>query len=853
MTSAEEILDLANADPRSGMEAGRRMLEDTEIGLEERALVLRAMSTASRLLGDIDRAIEFADEARDSARRVGDSKEQLLATLIKVSHMSAAGRTEEALELIDESEHLADTAYLWARSSYQRGVTLMMMGETPGAIEAFEQALPALRDASDPLMVRSALQGLGSLRVATGDLEEAERDLTEALQIAIERDEQPSISGIEQHLGRLAAYRGDITDALALLRDGDEIYMRLTGSTAPQHVTRCEVLLSAGLSREAHSLAREIAARNRAIGDSEHLAEALLVAARAALQSGDVEGARDTAEEAAGLFWRQERPGLAVQARRIVLAARYELEGPSHDLLQAAADIARQLESERLLVSAAQARLLIGRVAIGLGDEPRALEALGPVSEVTAGPVELRIQSRLAKALFRQIRGDRRGADAAARAGLRLLDEYQRALGATDLRMGLEQHGAELGSIGLGLAIDSGRPRRVLRWMELTRARALRYRPVIPEGDDEVQAALARLRYVESELRQSDYRDGFVLQRERRRLQEEVRAADRRHRATATSDVRFDVPSLIRELGDRTLYEIGVHDGRLLGVLVQQGRTRMVELGEQASVMRELGHLRFGMRRAALRVRPFDARSLQALDEALFSDLSFEADRLVVVPPPGLMAVPWSALPSVEGVSVTVSPSAEIWWRARQRQADSESVVVVGGPDLENAASEVDAVGALYEGATVLPPGTGVGEVRTALAGPRIAHIASHATFQVENPMFSSLRLGDGDLNVYDIERLGDPPQIVVLSACDSGYTESAVGDELAGLTSALLSMGTCSIVASVGLVPDTQATSELMVAFHKGLIAGLEPAPALARAQSSMLDDPDRFVAAASFVCVGG
>ena len=92
----------------------------------------------------------------------------------------------------------------------------------------------------------------------------------------------------------------------------------------------------------------------------------------------------------------------------------------------------------------------------------------------------------------------------------------------------------------------------------------------------------------------------------------------------------------------------------------------------------------------------------------------------------------------------------------------------------------------------------------------------------------------------------------MVLSACDSGYTEARAGDELAGLTSALLSMGSRSVVASVGLVPDAAATADLMVSFHRGLIEGLEPARALSRAQSEMFDDPETFVAAASFICVG-
>jgi CHAT domain-containing protein len=142
--------------------------------------------------------------------------------------------------------------------------------------------------------------------------------------------------------------------------------------------------------------------------------------------------------------------------------------------------------------------------------------------------------------------------------------------------------------------------------------------------------------------------------------------------------------------------------------------------------------------------------------------------------------------------------------------------------------------------------------VRDAIEGASLAHIACHATFQSENPMFSSLRLGDGDLNVYDIERLKAPPSTVVLSACDSGYTETREGIELAGLTSALLSMGSRSVVASVGLVPDAAATSDLMVDFHRNMIEGLDPARALSRAQSAAFEDPGRFVAAASFVCVG-
>lgn len=503
------------------------------------------------------------------------------------------------------------------------------------------------------------------------------------------------------------------------------------------------------------------------------------------------------------------------------------------------------------MVATSQASLLAGRISLALGEKAEAYRLLDAVAGASAGPVELRLQARLARALQRLARGDRRGAAMAAWSGLRLIEDYQQALGATDLRMGLERQGAELGEIGLGLAIDSRRPRRILEWMERTRARALRYRPVTPEGDDETSRLLAELRRVESDARTSDgLGDRDLLQR-RRALQEAIKRRDRANRKAVGHDSSFSTPKVLDQLGDRSLFEIAEHDGALCGVLVRRGRARIIDLGEAAPAVAELARVRFGMRRAARLKREFDGTSLARLDEMLLGKVRVGGD-LVVVPPPWLMAVPWSVLPRLADVTVTVSPSAEIWWRSARSSGSGGAVVVAGGPDLTMATEEVETVAGLYEGAKVFPPGATVDEVRTAIEAASVAHIASHATFRVDNPMFSSLRLGDGDLNVYDIERLHIPPEKVVLSACDSGYSDARSGEELAGLTSALLSMGTRSVVASIGLVPDSAATSRLMVEFHRRLADGAQPPRALAEARSTTIDDPEGFVAAASFVCVG-
>ena len=848
--TVHQVLQLATSDPHRALElAGSLDGDEAALPPVERATLYRARSVANRVLGDFQNAFDLAELALAIAREADDGEQQLLAIVTMVGPMVVLGHSSEAVALLDGAVDLATTAYLRARLSYQRGVVWGMKGEPLRAIEEFDAALPAFREAADPEMVLGALRGRGLYRLAIGDLRRAREDLEEGLAIAVDRNEEVIVSGIKHSLGLLASYRGDITEALRLLLECDEIYMRLTGSPVPQHVARSDVLLSAGLFREAYELAHAIAEHHRAHGDPEHLANALLVAANAALLAGELQHAFATAEEAVTQFELHERPLDAVEARRIVIEARYHLEGASRELLDSATEVAATLESQRQLVATAQARLLAARIATDLGDVDEAVSWLEPMSRIGTGPVELRVHARVATARLRRLRGDKRGADAAARSGLRLIDDYQSALGATDLRMGMERHGVELGDIGLDLALGSGNPRRILRWMERTRARALRHQPVVVP-DDEIRDALGRLRQIEAALRERQ--DDSRLQRERRALQEEIRNAHRLRRSEVRPAHEFDLEALVKALGDRSLLEIAFHDGRLLAVHVSAGRMRRMEMGEAEPAVRELAHVRFAMRRAARLGRAFDLGELEALSGLLLGSIRLDGEELILVPPPRLMAAPWAVLPNLGDKVVTVSPSAEMWWRSHRAEWRGDGVVIAGGPDLEMAESEVSAVAGLYPESVVLPPGSTVEGLKEALGGVSLAHIATHATFNSENPMFSSLRLGDGDLNVYDIERVKPPPATVVLSACDSGYTETRAGLELAGLTSALLSMGTRSVVASIGLVPDSPATSDLMVRFHRRLASGISPSRALAETQAETFDDATAFVAAASFVCVG-
>jgi CHAT domain-containing protein len=91
----------------------------------------------------------------------------------------------------------------------------------------------------------------------------------------------------------------------------------------------------------------------------------------------------------------------------------------------------------------------------------------------------------------------------------------------------------------------------------------------------------------------------------------------------------------------------------------------------------------------------------------------------------------------------------------------------------------------------------------------------------------------------------------LVLPACDSGQLTAVGSDDLLGLATALLPLGTAGIVASL-LPVDDAATVAVMLEMHEGLRAGATLAAALHRGRRAVDDDPVHRATACSFVAIG-
>ena len=117
--------------------------------------------------------------------------------------------------------------------------------------------------------------------------------------------------------------------------------------------------------------------------------------------------------------------------------------------------------------------------------------------------------------------------------------------------------------------------------------------------------------------------------------------------------------------------------------------------------------------------------------------------------------------------------------------------------------------------------------------------------------MLSALSMHDGPLTVYDFEQLRRAPYRLVLSSCDSGVLAPAGANELLGLVSSLLPLGTAGIIAAVVPLND-RAVVPVMVSLHKQLRAGRTFAESMCAIRCGPHADPAQQAAALSLVALG-
>ena len=190
---------------------------------------------------------------------------------------------------------------------------------------------------------------------------------------------------------------------------------------------------------------------------------------------------------------------------------------------------------------------------------------------------------------------------------------------------------------------------------------------------------------------------------------------------------------------------------------------------------------------------------------------------------------------------LTVIPSASYLPHLTRVAAGREfgPAVVLGNPMGNLPGAETEAVRVAARLAVTARLGKEA--TRRALLGaaaPAVLHVASHGTYNAEDPLLSGLQLADGVVTVEDLLNSGPAPGLLVLSGCVTGMSAHKPGEELTGLAQAALRNGTRSVVATLWETFDESSTI-FFEHFYEALTQGARVSEALGHARESLATGP--------------
>ena len=860
LTQARQVYRDVVADPKTFGPDATRIVQLARAADEPEAVVqaLRALAWFERSQLSNERAKALLDDAARIARRHGflEGLSEVLLTRAAVNH--ELGRLIPAQRDLDVAGRLNDGRGA-AELIFQQAVLYQNLGRLSRAGALYQRILD---DDAAPLVVKTkTANNYAIVRMQWGHPDAAKRlvDLGSTLTV----DAGPHLTAVlASTRAWVTTQTGRLTQGLVEFAEAARLHTAAGLPLAEHYLEYVDVLTDLRLLPEAYEVAVRAAEQLTRHGVQLMAGEGLLRVARLAALLGDQAAALRAAEEARRQFAVQRRTPWRARVDAVVGDIQYQSGQASLDTLAVVRRAAATLDRLGLASYAVDAHLTAGRVALALGRRDTALTDLTRAAELArSAPVLLRLKGHLASALATPDPDRHRLQH--CRAGLRDLAQHRAAFASLEVRVRASGHGAELGRLGLQVLMRHGTPAQVLAWMERTRAAALI--AVEPAGDLGIDDELAELRTVQADLAQAQQDGGtepsVLLDRQRgiedriRRLTwigESTRGGEP-HQATSTAELR-------RALNGRVLVEYGVLDGSVVAVVMDPRRTRIVPLGPLTDIQHQVDVLLFGLRRLSRPARSAAAiqasrasvqHALQLLRQFLMTPLQLPPDVPVVVSPPGgLQRVPWSALHTDP---VCVVPAASFWQRTQQPGRRTGEVLLVAGPDLPGAISEVTQLRGLHDTPTVLiPPHSTIAAVMPALAAADLAHLACHGRLRADNPAFSSLQLHDGLLTLHEMEIRRIAPHRMVLAACESAVDTAYEGNELLGFVSALMARGTCGLLASIVVVPDA-ASVPLMRGLHRRIRTADTFGDALFHARAALdQQDPHEFVNWCAFNAYG-
>ncbi|HEY1528985.1 MAG TPA: CHAT domain-containing tetratricopeptide repeat protein [Candidatus Angelobacter sp.] len=332
----------------------------------------------------------------------------------------------------------------------------------------------------------------------------------------------------------------------------------------------------------------------------------------------------------------------------------------------------------------------------------------------------------------------------------------------------------------------------------------------------------------------------------------QVQSVDREF-ASLQSAKTISVEELQKILPENTLLlEYYTARNRFYVCLVSRKMFKIVTLGDVNGVREKLRLLQLQLAKFRLGtdyIQPLEKALLEATQahlEELYTLLiapireQLTAEHLIIVPHAFLHYLPFHALSDgerylIDDFSISYAPSSSIFAVCQEKPAPTGAgeTLVLAVPDAR--APYIEEEGrfvASAMGNARLFMGADATEEQLRIHGPgsRFIHIATHGYFRQDNPMFSSIRLGNSLLSLFDFYQFHFDAELVTLSGCGTGMNVVIGGDELIGLVRGLLYAGAQTLMVSLWEVHD-QSTAEFMRDFYEGYRNSANKANALRNA----------------------
>ena len=849
---------------------------------------LRAKANALHHLGNYRPAIELHSQALQLFEGAGEQAEVGRTLSTSLLSLNLAGDYEQAFT----SAERARTIFTELGDQLRLARLDLNLGNIFYRQDRFAEALACYRRAYDVLLAHENREGiavaLGNLSVcliSLGEFTEALKTYRDAREFCLAHNMPRLVAQADYNIAYLYYLRGEYSRAIDMLRS---TRMECQGVADHYHHALCnldlsELYLELNLSGEAVELAREANAEFAKMGMGYEEAKTLAFEAIAMSQQGQAFQALKVFAKSRAMFVKEKNqvwPSLIDLYQALVLFN----EGRHFEARRLARAALEFFDSSSLHGKAVLCRLLLARIAQRTADLPGAQDQCSHALEKLAQhstPV-LKHQAYLLMGHIHSAAGRQKQAYECFRTSRDALETLRSNLRGQELKLAFLKNRLEVYEQLVDACLKETPSEELAReafgYIEEAKSRTLMdqmLQPTSATPDGAGQSELVRkMRNLRDELNWYYSLIEVEQLRPEQRSPEHIQRLEEQARAREGDLVRVLQEASLAEAGQAGMHvsesvsvdEIrsAISPGTMIVEFFQTGdrivvcllnRDRLeilpVTLASRiGSVLRllqfQLSKFRLGSEYAeAFRDSLIQSTNthLKSLYDELLAPIRdrLTAAHLLFVPHGPLHYVPFHALFDGESYlidqhTVSYAPSASIYKVCAEKQANTAGPSLIMGVPDEKAPSILDELRSL---SGILPhPNLYIGKaaseyvLKSAGPGSRFVHIATHGYFRQDSPMFSSIRLGNSYLSLYDLYQLRLPAELVTFSGCATGLNVVAAGDELIGLARGLFQAGAQSLLLSLWDVHD-QSTAEFMKAFYSAIQAGENKASA---AKAAML-----------------